>query len=196
MNRFLLSLLFPLSLISTRAQEIAVGSRDNQYIYGECLYKGWHLKLEESVYSSKIGSQYVRLYAGYCLQNAQWSIDVDSYFGTPYNGKYNSYGCLASGTYVIQDKYHLKATINPHYDSGYKYETNFRIGAEADIFDQISIMAAYQEMPIYRMKEKRVYGGLIFKSGNLSVCPQISIPTDDVINHIRCIVNFRYCFSK
>ena len=176
--------------------QIAVGTRDNQYIYGEFQHKGWMVKLEESVFAEKMAHQYLRLYAGYRYEMPLWSLSVQPYFGTSYNGNYCSSGCLVTGKYHLMDKYHFKAILNPHYDSGYKYETNFLIGAGADLSSQIGIKLEYQEMPIYRMKEKRLKCGFIFRTGNLSASPQLSIPTEGETKNIRCIVDFRYCFLK
>ena len=175
--------------------QLAIGSRDNQYIYGEYLYKGWQVKLEESFYAEKIGFQYLRLYAGYQLDTPQLSLSAIPYFGNSYNGNYCSSGCFLNGKYYLDDKYHFCVTINPHYDSGYKYTTCYRIGAGMDLTSQIGIKAEFQDMPIYRMKEKRVKCGFIFKTGNLSASPQLSIPAEGVVNNIRCIVDFKYIFK-
>ena len=176
--------------------QVAVGTRDNQYFYGCYQHKGWNVKLEESVYAEKIGFQYLRLYGGYTYKSHFWSIGAEPYFGAAYNGNYSSMGCLFKGKYHLMDKYHFGVVLNPHYDTGYKYNTNFKVSAGMDLNSQIRIKAEYQEMPIFRMKEKRVKGGFIFKTGNLSVSPQLSIPTEGAINNIRCIVDFHYCFCK
>ena len=194
MKRFFI--VFLSMMVSTISwAQFSVGTRDNQYFYGEYQYKGWNVKLEESVYAEKIGFQYLRLYAGYLLDEAQWSISANPYFGTSYNGNYYSTGCILEGKYHLNEKYHFKATLNPHYDSGYKYKTCYRIGAGMDISNHIGIKAEYQDIPIYRMKEKRVKGGFVFKTGNISVSPQLSIPAEGVVNNIRCIVDFRYSFK-
>ena len=70
--------------------QFSVGTRDNQYFNGEYQYKGWNVKLEESVYAEKIGFQYLRLYAGYMLNESKWSVYTIPYFGTSYNGNYFS----------------------------------------------------------------------------------------------------------
>ncbi len=195
MRRVILSFIALFCFTLSWAQ-IVVGSRDNQYVYGEYQYKGWSVKLEESVYAEKIGHQYLRLYAGYAYHAPQWSLSAQPYFGASYNGNYCSLGGYLTGKYHLLDKYHFKAILNPHYDSGYKYETNYLIGMGMDLSSQIGIKLEYQEMPIYRMKEKRMKGGFIFKTGNLSVSPQISVPTEGATKNIRCIVDFRYSFPQ
>lgn len=195
MKRTLLTLIAMLAVCLSWGQ-VSVGTRDNQYFYGSYQYKGWNVKLEESVYAEKIGFQYLRLYGGYTLFNPTWSISAQPYFGSTYNGDYQSMGCMLEGKYTLEDKYHFAVVVNPHYDTGYKYKTNFKLSAGMDLTHQIGIKAEYQEMPIYRMKEKRVKGGFIFKTGNLSVSPQLSIPAEGAINNIRCIVDFHYCFKK
>lgn len=195
MRRMLITTISLLTVCLSWAQ-VSVGTRDNQYFYGAYQYKGWNVKLEESVYAEKIGFQYLRIYTGYMFEGQHWSVDASPYFGTTYNGDFQSMGCMITGKCHIMDRYHLKCVVNPHYDSSYKYKTNFKVGAGMDINNQIGILAEYQEMPIYRMKEKLIKGGFIFKTGQLSVTPQLSIPAERAIKNIRCIVDFRYCFSK
>lgn len=195
MKRALFLLAFALLAITTRSQ-VSVGTRDNQYFYGAYQYKGWNVKLEQSVYAEKIGFQYLRLYAGYSLQGKVWSVTAEPYFGISYNADYHSTGCLLTGRCCFADRYHVKLIYNPHYDSAYEFEHNFKVGAGMDISQHIGIMAEYQEMPIFRMKEKRLKGGLIFRTGNLSASPQLSVPMEGAKDNIRCLVDFRYCFNK
>ncbi len=195
MKRFII-IIVAMTVVHLSWAQISVGTRDNQYIYGEYQYNNWNLKLEESVYAEKIGFQYLRLYTGYQLKLHQSTLSVYPYFGTTYNGNYYSTGCFIDGKYHFLDKFNFFASINPHYDSGYKYKTCYRIGVGMNLTSQIGIKAEFQDMPIYRMKEKRLKGGIFFKTGNLMVIPQLSIPSEGVINNIRCIVDFKYIFLK
>lgn len=194
--RIIILSLLVLTSIDSNAQ-FGVGIRDNRYIYGDfCFLNHWVIKLEQSVYSEKIGYQYVRGYCGYKGQLQNFSYKVQAYFGSPYNRAYYSTGALVDGSYTLINRIKVNATLNPHYDSSAGYKTCFYVGAGVRIIKDIDILAGYTTIPTYREPEKRILAGFDFHIANMSVKPQISIAAggNTKAKSLRPIVSFHYQF--
>ena len=46
---------------------------------------------------------------------------------------------------TLEDRFHFAVVVNPHYDTGYKYKTNFKLSAGMDLHPHIGIKAEYQK---------------------------------------------------
>lgn len=195
-NRLLLTLAFLATTLTSYCQ-FGVGVRDSRFVYGDFTFlRHWEVELEQSIFSEKIGFQYLRGYAGYKGDWKSLDYKAQAYFGACYNGDYHSYGLLASARYTLFNRVMVDGKINPHYDSGYGYKTCFYAGAGVRITDNINVMAGYTTIPEYRMSEKRVHAGFDFHVKRLSVQPLISFETDGSRNTktLRTLVSFRYQF--
>ncbi len=186
------------ALISLHASaQFGAGMRDNRYVYGDyCFLNHWVIKLEQSIYSEKIGYQYLRGYFGYQNHVKEFSYKAEAYFGSPYNGDYYSTGALAEGSYSFFNRFMINAKLNPHYDSSIGYKTCFYAGAGMKLTKSIDILAGYSTIPVYRESEKRVLAGFDFHVANLSVNPQISISAggNSKTKTLRPALGFRYQF--
>lgn len=175
--------------------QFGVGIRDNRFIYGDFTFcKNYEVKLEHSVFSEKIGYQYLRAYAGYKGSWKTLDYKALAYFGAVYNGSYHSGGGMAQLRYRLIDRIVIDAVLNPHYDSGYGYKTCFSAGGGVIITRNIDILAAYTTIPEYRMSEKRVHVGFDFHVKGLSVTPALSVAADGDSKTIRALMGFRYQF--
>jgi len=198
MNKFrrtaVIVTIFMLSATYLSAQ-VALGLRDNQYVSaGYTYHKSWNIKLEHSVFSQKLSTQYVRLMLGYkhCWNNI--GIEATPYYGTVYNRDFYNTGVMLNGYWQMLRNWRMECTVNPHYDSGFDYETCFRVGSALHLYKAVSAVLQYSTIPEYRMKEKKIKAGLRFNADKLYVCPMLSIPVDETGKHVRLQCGFEYEF--
>lgn len=176
--------------------QFSIGGRDNRYVYGKYKWdKGWSVKLEQSIYAETIGWQYMRLYTGYEFFYKCIDVLLSPYYGFVYNRNYYSTGGHFLLTVHPLKQVHITGILNPHYDSGIGYGTYYGICAQVDVTSQVALCAKYSDIPSYRMKDKRVNAGCVFKVKNLMAFPQISLPAEGKLNNIRMIVDFSYVFG-
>ena len=194
MRRTLLVLAFLcLAVIQGQAQ-VFVGLRDSRYAYvGFKFSKGWKVSAEHSVFSEQLGFQKIRLYGEYGHQWGRAGIEVKPYASTLWNGNYQDFGVLISGSIRLFKIWSIDATLNPHEDSEVGYTTCYRVGTSVDVSNHISLLLHYQNIPEYRMPEKRIRIGARFASGKLSATPEISLPTKDIKN-LRVAFGMEYQF--
>lgn len=179
--------------------QFGVGIRDNRFVYGDFTFcKNYEVKLEQSVFSEKIGFQYLRAYIGYKNSYKALSYKADAYFGSTYNRSYYSAGANLSARYTLFNRVIVDARLNPHYDSGAGYNTCFYAGAGVIITRHIDLLAGYSTIPEYRLSEKRIRAGFDFHVSNLSVSPMLSIDVDGASKGktLRALVSFRYQFGS
>lgn len=192
-----MSLLCVMSAITVSAQW-SVGMRDNRYVYGQYLLKSHYLfKVEESVFSQKISSQYLRAYVGYRgTVNQVIEYTGTAYYGHTYGSYFYSAGARVDLRYGFCKRLFVEGSLNPHYDSGYGYNTAFKVEAGASLSSAINLMAGYTTIPQFRECEKRVYGGFDFHVGRLCVTPVFSLPAADFseIKNLRVQMGFEYEF--
>lgn len=182
--------------LSSMAQ-FAVGIRDNRFVYGEYTYKGhYQARIEESVFSEKMGYQYLRGYLGYLGNNYGIKYSVEGYFGSAYNRSYYSGGARAEVGYTFFNRLLTDVKLNPHYDSGFGYKTCFETEAGVVITRNIDVLISYTTIPEYRMSENRVHLGFDFHIKGLSVKPQLSLATDGAskAKNLRMLLGFKYSF--
>lgn len=195
-SKTLLLTLFLLIAPSAYAR-FGVGMRDNRFVYGDFTFKNhYEVKLEQSVFSEKLGYQHLRGYLGYKGDSRNFDYSARAYFGSTYNGSYHDYGVLAELKYTFIDRIMIEGKLNPHYDSGCDYETCFYAGAGVVITKNIDVHAGYTTIPEYRMSEKRLYAGFDFHVGSLSATPAVSIAVSDAEKGktTRVLMGFRYQF--
>lgn len=197
MKTRLLPLLFAALFPVLAYCQFGVGMRDNRYVYADYTFcRHFNVKVEQSVYAEKIGFQYLRAYAGYRNSVAGIDYGVQGYFGAAYNGSYHSGGAMAKARYKVLERIIIDASLNPHYDSEYGYNTCYSIGAGVVITKNIDIVGEYSTIPQYRMPEKRLNGGFDFHVRSLSVMPRLSIDVAGTsrFKTLRALMGFRYQF--
>lgn len=194
MRRLLFILTFLcLAAIQVQAQ-VFVGLRDSRFAYaGYKFTKGWQVSVEYSIFSEKLGFQKIRLYGAYTHQWERAAIEVEPYASTLWNGDYQDYGILVSGSIHPVKIWSIDGTLNPHEDSEVGYTTCYRVGTSVDVSKHISLLLHYQNIPEYRLPEKRIRVGAKFTSGKLSATPEISLPTKEIKN-LRVAFGMEYQF--
>jgi len=192
----LLVFLFCFITIALSAQNISIGVRDNQYANIQYISK-FHLlsELENSMFTTKIKLQHIRVYAGYRQDFKYLTGDVRVYYGTAYNNSYNDYGVKILGKKTFLKKWGIGLTLNPHNDSDYGYTTCYDVALYHYICKEIAVELTSSNIPEYRETINRIKAGLMFSSGNLHVKPQISIPTEGHVKNIRVLFSFNYQFQ-
>lgn len=173
-----------------------VGLRDNRFaLLGYEAKSGWSVGVEHSFFSEKIGFQYFKWLAGYDYYvNSQFVIFGGVYIGTTYSTNFYNTGANIKFFYSPIKWLGVEALINPHYDSDYKYETCWSFYTNWQVFNEVSLLVEYTNVPEYRISEQRIRSGLEFRVNNLSVIPMISIPTEGPIKTMRVLIGMKYKF--
>ena len=195
--RYLTTILSLFIYILANAHTISIGMRDNRFVYGAFTYKNHYVAaIEESLFSEKMGYQYLRGYAGYKGESKILKYSAVGYFGSTYNQNYWSSGLKANLNCLIKNLLILDGTLNPHYDSGDGYSTCWYAGGGFRITRHIDILAGYGNIPEYRLPEHRLKIGFNFHVGALSVCPKLSlmVRSGHREKSIRTLVDFNYNF--
>ena len=109
-----------------------------------------------------------------------------------YNQNFYDVGADLQMNYSFVNRIDLFANVNPHYDSGYEYESNYGAGASVRLYKGMYLVGQYSTVPEYRTSEKRIRAGFIFKENNLSVTPVISIPAKKEFKSMRVLVSMDY----
>lgn len=195
MKHFIASIMAACLALSAAAQ-FGIGLRDTRYVNVNYTFaRYFNLELEHSVYAEKFKCQHIRFAAAYTRDVSNWRFQAKPYFGTLYNGNYYDLGALATVQYRPIERLALEGTLNPHYDSGLKYKTCFRVGATCQVYKALSLVAQYSTIPEYRESEKRVRAGLRFDVDHLWVMPLLSIPVESgKTKSIRVAVGCGYQF--
>lgn len=194
--RYLITILL-LTISIVACAQISVGFRDNRFAYGAYTYKDHYMAaLEQSVFSEKLGYQYLRGYVGYKGESKIFEYSAFGYFGSTYNRSYWSSGLTANVKCLLKNVVILEGKLNPHYDSGDGYSTCWYAGAGAHITKHIDLLAGYGNIPEYRLPDYRLKVGFKFQVGALSVSPRLSmkISSGHRERSIRPLVDFNYNF--
>lgn len=197
MKKILSILIAFLPLLAWADNTISVGVRQNRHVFGEFLLKDHYLfRLEQSVYSQKIGFQTLRADVAYTGAVGGLRYTCGLYFGGAYNRSYGLTGAKIGLDYTAFRRLIVMGELNPHYDSGLKYKTCFSAGLGVLITKAIDIKAAYTTIPEYRMSEKRVRAGFDFHVAHLAVVPEVSMSVsgNDKYKTLRALMSFKYSF--
>lgn len=197
MKRFFAFLFFIFCMYNLLSAQIDIGLRDSKYANISYSFKNrYSIKLEHSIYSGKISTQYVRGILSSCIPLTK-TIDVQGgvYYGMPYNGTYYNLGARIDAYIGITNRVRMLASINPHYDSYFYYKTSYKIGALCIINPEIDFVLCYSTIPEYRQVEKRFNAGLKFHVRNLRIYPYLSFPLEKPIKSVRVLVSFDYSFT-
>jgi len=188
-----LFLLIALLLVQFAPAQVHLSLRDNRYAsIGYHFWDKYDLKLEHSMFPEKPGFQYVRANAEANFSVEQLMISYKLYFGMLYNQNFYDVGGDLKLNYTFINRINLFADVNPHYDSGYESETNYGAGASVRVYKGMGIVGQYTTVPEYRLSEKRIRAGFIFKDDNLSVSPIMSIPAKKDFKSMRVLVSMDY----
>lgn len=180
-----------------KTSKFEVGIENTRLLYGKYIYKD-HLtaKLNVSVYSEKLGYQYIRGTIGYQTKIKNFNLSGEYFFGSAFNGNYFNTAVQLKADAVFVKRLLIDARILPWYDSGFGYTTCFEARLGCKITDKIDVKVGYTTVPEYRMSEKRIIGGFDFKVSHLYVSPYISFGrnADTGGNNIRVLFGFGYQF--
>ena len=185
--------LIVLLLVQFVSPQVHLSLRDNRYAgVGYLFLDKYDLKLEHSMFPEKLGFQYIRANVESKYTVEQLMIFYKLYLGMLYNQNFYDVGGNLKLNYNLVDRIDLFADVNPHYDSGYEYETNYGAGANVRLYKGVWLAGQYTTVPEYRMSEKRIRVGFIFKEKNLNVSPVISIPAKKEFKSMRVLVSMDY----
>ena len=201
----LLFLIFTIFTIqSSRAEEskpdtskFSVGIENNRLVFGEYTYKKhFTARLNVSVYSEKLGYQYVRAALGYKTSFKMLAVSGKLFYGSAFNGSYYNLGARIDANATFFKRLLVDATLTPWYDSGFKYKTCWEAKIGCKITRHINIKAGYTTIPEYRMSEDRIIAGFDFHTQHIYVLPYISIgaKSSDGGKNIRVLMGFGYNF--
>ena len=182
-----------LLLVQFVSAQVHLSLRDNRYAsIGYRFLDKYDLKIEHSMFPEKIGFQYVRANAEANFSIEHLMVSYKLYSGVLYNQNFYDVGADLKMNYTLLNRIDLFANVNPHYDSGYEYETNYGAGASVRLHKGMWLVGQYTTVPEYRMSERRIRAGFIFKENNLRVSPVISIPAKKEIKSMRVLVSMDY----
>lgn len=170
------------------------GMRNSNYAFLGIQKDCWGFAYENSVLVQKPKLQYSRVAAFYSTELPfDISVNYALYGGMRYDQEFYDYGSRISTTWGFHPQYFLlTGTWQPFYDSGYGFHYGYSAGFKTFLLPEIGFFANFKNLPEYRNIERRAEGGLIFKSGNLMVAPQISTPIDGQTPLTRVSVSFLY----
>ena len=184
-------------IINAHAQ-FSAGIEDSRYAYGSYRFtNGIAFKIEHSIYSEKMGFQRLGFHVEYgniIAYGVRWETDL---FGaTTWNGNYQVVGGRLTLKYNYHHNFGVETTVNPRYDSGLHYKTCWKVGISQKIIDHIDIILGYTTIPEFRMSEKRLRGGFVFKVNKLKVSPELSISMqkETRFKNMRVLMSMNYEF--
>ncbi len=177
--------------------QIRVGLHNTRFAEVSYTLKGhYFFQLSHSLYSEKPAFQEVKFTFEYLNAWHELHYAGAAYGSTTWNGDYQTAGARVSGKYTLAERFHILATLNPHYDTGYGYNTCFAAGASVNFMRAIALRLQYTTIPDYRMSEKRLHAGFDACVGGLSVSPILSIPLEgsSQLSKFRVLVSCAYRF--
>jgi hypothetical protein len=187
--------LFCLLTIAASPQTVSLGLRDNQYLRIQYVAKfGLLSELEHSLFTLGTSNQHIQGYAGYRKEFKKLNGEIRFYYGTTYNNAFWDYGLKISAETTFSKRWGMDFSLNPHVDSDYGYKTCYNISFFLSVLKEIAIELSSSNIPEYREATNCLKAGLRFKSGNLSVKPQVSFPTEGRRKAGRILCGFDYTF--
>lgn len=176
--------------------QIQLGLKDTKYIYVNYTKNDFYdFKIEQSLYCSELEYQYARGYLGIHTDLKRFFLKLACYFGSAYNRTYQNFGILAFSDYKIKKWLKFNFTLNPHYDTYFRFYLCTKTGFECCISKDINFIAYYSSIPEYRQPEHRLRTGINFHLNNrLWVEPILSVPITKQIKNYRILVGFGYTF--
>jgi hypothetical protein len=190
-----LLVIFLILTIKLFSQQVSVGLKDNQYAHIKYIFKfDMFADVEQSIFITPVANQYIRGSLGY-TKDFNWIKGyISAYYGMAYNNSFQNYGLKIFIEKNIGKSFGMDFLLNPHQDFDIKYNTCYGISVHYFIFKEVALDLAVTNVPEYRESINRIKPGLLFKSGNIEVKPQISIPLEGNIKNIRVLCGFDYKF--
>lgn len=178
--------------------EFFVGLRSNRLPYIGCDFKnGTGVRIYQSVYSEKLGHQYIRLEGSWTRPYNKITLGCKMLAGSAYNGSYQNLSAQCALEYRPCQLLRCHAQIAPWYDTSLSYNTCYLFGTDLRLTDNISLNFALTDIPDYRQWEDRLKVGVTFCVLNLSVNPLLSFDMSKEYRgkNIRPTINFTYRFQ-
>ena len=192
----LLAAILTLSATSAHAQ-FTVGLKNTRFAeVGYTLKSHYTFQLSHSLFSEKPAFQEVKVTFNYTNAWQDLSYSAAAYGSSTWNGDYKTAGARIGGRYTFAKRFHILGILNPHYDTGYGYNTCFAAGALVNFISAIALRLQYTTIPDYRMSEKRLHAGFDAKVGPLSVSPILSVPLEgsSQLSKFRVLASCSYTF--
>jgi len=190
---FALSILMSSYLFGNeRETAVLLGLKNNQYGIIGVQYNHFQVGIKHSIFNENIKNQYVQFNFSYELFHKDlFSSKLTGSIGGVYSNDFYDTGVN------LWCKFHpklfsLSAELQPHYDSGIEYTTCYGFSGEYKITQEVALSVVYTNIPEFRIPEKRLRLGIFFNSKNLSVQPEMSIPSNEKIGAFRVLCSFIY----
>ena len=195
MKKIGLMLLFCVAILfATEDKALFAGMRNSRYAFIGGEYNNYGLTIENSIFVQKAEQQYVRAILFYSAPLPfHLNLCYALFSGVRYDRAYHDVGgkINVNGSW-INDRVGLDATWQIYNDSEMGLFSAYEGRSSVRLLHEVSLFAGLRTIPEYRMKEKRVFAGLSFTSGHLTVNPEISTPMKKELQLTRVAVSFLY----
>ena len=181
-------------LFATEDKALFAGMRNSRYAFIGGEYDHYGLTIENSIFVQRVEQQYVRAIIFY---KTPLPLHLDLCYalfsGLRYDRAYYDVGgkINLNGTW-INDRVGLDATWQIFNDSEMGLFSTYEGRGSVRFLPEVSLFAGLRTIPEYRMREKRVFAGLSFISGLLTVNPEVSTPMKKELQLTRVAVSFLY----
>lgn len=196
MKRFVI-LIF-LFFISGNAESISsyfMGMTNSSYIFiGTEFFNRIGIAAEHSVFTQGAEKQYVRIAPFYRFHLPYEFYGSYALFsGMRYDKGYYDFGARLDLSWNIWNRLmQVSGTYQPFYDSFIGLKNGYRLALQSIFSQHVGLFVGLKNIPDFRAVERRFCGGLIFDTPNISVKPEISVPTDGGTHLTRVSVSFVY----
>ena len=196
MKKIVLFLLF-LLLGGAHADEglaYFLGMRNNHYAFVGVQYASkYGLAVENSVFTQGVEKQYVRIIPMYLWELGYGISGAYSvYGGIRYDQDYYDLGARLDLSWQKYRYFQLVGVLSPFYDSFLKNRVGYQAYIQSFLGQEVALFAGIKNLPDFRDVERRYIGGLVIKTGNVQVRPELSMPMDGGTHLTRVSIFFVY----
>lgn len=200
MKKILILIMLMILQIPTvvKAQSLSVGIAKTRYLYGSFNLKDhFDFFISESLFSENFKNQQIEVGGVYSGKINKFHYAAGIKGGSSWNGAYQRVALLTNISFLPIERLALNAQVRPNYDTGYGYNTDWRIGVGVKVFNPMWLHVAYTTIPDYRKSEQRIHAGVVFGVGALSASAAASIPIEgnQKFKTWRVLMGLNYCFN-
>ena len=173
---------------------IFAGMRNTRFAFLGGEYKNFGLAIENSIYVQKADQQYARVFFFYKTSlPLQMQLCYALFAGSRYDRAYHDVGGRVNVRGAWFDEFlGVDAVWQIYNDSEIGLFSAYEGRGSIRLLREVALFAGLRTIPEYRMKARRVFAGLSFKSGHLVVNPEISTPLKKELQLTRVSVSFLY----
>ena len=194
MKKITLFILLSSMFIFASPLEYLLGYRNSKYALVGIENDKIGFALENSTFSQDLEFQYARAIAFYKFNLTQTiSGKYALYSGLRYNKDFFDIGCFGEFNWNIFKKYlQVSGNIQPYYDSDLGHKFAYSTYLQTIPLSEVGLYAGVRNTPEYRDTDKRFFGGIVIKTSNIQIKPEVSIQKNFNAEFARVSVNFIY----